>query len=179
MRLRLTSLIIAAAFLSALAGCSAETGSLQPTQGQIIDSQASEDESGGDAITMPDDETEQESEDDTMYFNVIIDGSSYRIIAQNNPATEALMERLETGDITVSLSDYGGFEKTGPLGFSLPSDNVSMTTKAGDIVLYNGNHIVMFYGANSWSYTLLGRAEDAGSFVSALGSGGVDVILSK
>ena len=71
----------------------------------------------------------------------------------------------------VQMSDYSGFEKVGPLGTSLPASNSQTTTQAGDIVLYNGNQIVIFYGSNSWSYTRLGHIDDLTGWEEALGSG--------
>ena len=60
----------------------------------------------------------------------------------------------------ILMSDYSGFEKVGALGTSLPASNSQTTTQAGDIVLYNGNQIVAFYGSNSWSYTRLGHIDN-------------------
>ena len=76
------------------------------------------------------------------------------------------------------MSDYSGFEKVGSLGTSLPASNSQTTTQAGDIVLYNGNQIVVFYGSNSWSYTRLGHIDDLTGWEDALGSGDVTVIFS-
>ena len=80
--------------------------------------------------------------------------------------------------LTLNLRDYGGFEKVGSLGASLPADNRQTTTSAGDIVLYQGDQIVMFYGSNSWSYTRLARVDDLENWEEALGSGDVTVTLS-
>lgn len=99
-----------------------------------------------------------------------------------NNATEALMAALATSPITYQADDYGGFEKVGPLGMSLPTSNQQLTTQAGDVILYSGNQIVLFYGSNSWSYTRLGRIEystleQLKSFLKA-GQGRVSVTLS-
>ena len=58
------------------------------------------------------------------------------------------------------MSMYGGFEQVGSLGSTLPRDDKKITTEAGDIVLYSGNQIVVFYGSNSWAYTKLGKITD-------------------
>ncbi len=58
------------------------------------------------------------------------------------------------------MSMYGGFEQVGEIGTSLPRNDVQTTTSAGDIVLYSGNQIVIFYGNNSWAYTRLGHITD-------------------
>ena len=80
--------------------------------------------------------------------------------------------------MTIQMSDYAGFEKVGALGTSLPTSNSQTTTQAGDIVLYQGNQIVLFYGSNSWSYTRLGTIDDLTSWTEALGSGDVSVTFS-
>jgi hypothetical protein len=60
----------------------------------------------------------------------------------------------------MQLSAYGGFEQVGAIGETLPSSDVQTVTKPGDIVLYSGNQMVIFYGSNSWSYTKLGKITD-------------------
>ena len=76
------------------------------------------------------------------------------------------------------MTDYSGFEKVGALGTSLPTSNSQTTTQSGDIVLYQGNQIVIFYGSNSWSYTRLGKIDDLTGWKDALGSGDVTVTFS-
>ncbi len=76
---------------------------------------------------------------------------------EQNEATRALVEKLKQGDITVNTSEYGSFEQTGDLGFSLPKNDTQIKTKVGDVMLYQGNQISIFYGSNSWSYTKLGE----------------------
>ena len=53
------------------------------------------------------------------------------------------------------------------------------TTEAGDVVLYSGNQLVIFYGSNSWAYTRLGHVADktAQEMSELLGSGDVTVII--
>ena len=85
---------------------------------------------------------------------------------------------MRESPVVIQMSDYSGFEKVGSLRTSLPVNNSQTTTQAGDIVLYNGNQIVIFYGSNSWSYTRLGRIDDLTGWEDALGSGDVTVIFS-
>ncbi len=66
----------------------------------------------------------------------------------------------QDGPLTIQMSMYGGFEQVGPIGQSLPENDSRTTTQAGDIVLYVGNQIVVFYGSNSWAYTRLGHITD-------------------
>ena len=58
------------------------------------------------------------------------------------------------------MSMYGGFEQVGSIGQNLPRDDKQTTTSSGDVVLYSGNQMVVFYGSNSWSYTRLGHISD-------------------
>ncbi len=77
----------------------------------------------------------------------------------NNEATQELVARLQQASVTVTLNSSGGFEIWGTLGFSLTTSNEQVNVQPGDIVLYNGSNICMFYGTNSWSYTRLGHID--------------------
>ena len=77
----------------------------------------------------------------------------------DNAATRELVARLQEAPVTVTLNSSGGFEIWGSLGFSLPTSNEQVNAQPGDIVLYNGSNICMFYGTNSWSYTRLGKID--------------------
>ena len=79
----------------------------------------------------------------------------------DNAATQELKALLEKGSITIQMSDYGGFEKVGALPQSFTTSNSQITTGPGDIMLYQGNNMVIFYGSNSWSYTRLGKIDGA------------------
>ena len=123
--------------------------------------------------------TEQnEEENSEMQMNVQIGGSTFTAALKENAAVDALVDMMEQGPVTIQMSDYSGFEKVGPLGTSLPASNQQTTTQAGDIVLYQGNQIVIFYGSNSWSYTRLGHIDDLTGWEEALGSGDVTVTFS-
>ena len=73
---------------------------------------------------------------------------------ENNESVNALKELLP---LSVNMHMYGGFEQVGSLGKNIARNDKRMTTSAGDIVLYSGNQIVIFYGSNTWEYTKLGR----------------------
>ena len=88
-----------------------------------------------------------EEENSEMQMNVQVGGSTFTATLEENEAVDALVEMMEQGPVTIQMSDYSGFEKVGPLGTSLPTSNQQTTTQAGDIVLYQGNQIVMFYGS--------------------------------
>ena len=118
----------------------------------------------------------------TQKMYITIDGKTLPVTMVDNTATQTLMAALQDGDITYEAHDYGGFEKVGALGRSLPSSDTQITTQAGDVILYNDNQIVLFYGSNSWSYTRLGHIEytsqeELESFLKA-GQGNITVKLS-
>ena len=98
----------------------------------------------------------------------------------DNEATRELTKLLEQGDITIRMSNYGGFEKVGVLPQSLPTSNTHITTVPGDIMLYQDNQVVIFYGSNSWSYTRLGKIDGAtaNNLRQFLGNGNITLTLS-
>ena len=113
-----------------------------------------------------------------MKMTVQVGESTFTATLEDNAAVDALAGMMENGPVTIRMSDYAGFEKVGALGTSLPTSNSQTTTQAGDIVLYQGNQIVLFYGSNSWSYTRLGKIDDLTGWSEALGSGDVSVTFS-
>ena len=75
----------------------------------------------------------------------------------DNSSAAAFYELLKKGTLTVKMTDYGNFEKYGPIGTSLPKNDTQITTCAGDIILYQGNQITIYYDKNSWNFTRLGK----------------------
>lgn len=117
-------------------------------------------------------------EDTEMKMNVQVGGAVFSATLENNEAVSELVAMMQESPVVIEMSDYSGFEKVGALGRSLTTSNSQTTTHAGDIVLYNGNQIVIFYGSNSWSYTRLGHIDDLTGWEDALGSGDVTVTFS-
>lgn len=109
-----------------------------------------------------------------------IGGNTMTATLVDNEATRELMELLEKGPVTIQMNDYGGFEKVGALPQSFTTSNSQITTEPGDIMLYQGNNMVIFYGSNSWSYTRLGKIDDAtvSSLKQFLGNGSISLTLS-
>ena len=116
-----------------------------------------------------------DSTDDSV--KVKINDNVFDVKLENNSATQELIKELKKGNVTVNASEYGGFEKVGNLGFSLPTSDENIGTAPGDIVLYQGDKISLFYGSHSWSYTKLGKIDnvDSNKLKEVLGS--VDVTL--
>ena len=105
-------------------------------------------------------ETVENREDEESVMTMKIGESPVQVDWEDNESVEALKSLAKQGDITIQMSMYGGFEQVGSLGESLPRNDKQTTTKSGDIVLYSGNQIVIFYGSNSWAYTRLGHISD-------------------
>ena len=117
---------------------------------------------------------------DKMY--ITIGGQTQSVTLVDNAATRALVEKLKQAPVTVTLNSSGGFEIWGALGFSLPTSNQQTTAEAGDVILYNGSNICLFYGSNSWSYTRLGKIDglsesELRTFLKA-GENNIEVTLS-
>lgn len=113
-------------------------------------------------------------------IKITIDGRSMSATLADNVATKAFVEKLSAGPITIIISNYGGFEKVGALPWSLPCADTQITTKPGDIMLYNSNNIVIFYGRNSWAYTPLGVLEstDSSEISTFVGNGNKQVTIA-
>ena len=122
------------------------------------------------------------SGDDSMddLVKVKINDEVFDVKLENNSATQELIKELKKGNVTVNASEYGGFEKVGELGFSLPTNDENIGTNPGDIVLYQGDKISLFYGSHSWSYTKLGKIDnvDSNKLKEVLGSGDVTLEFS-
>ena len=129
-------------------------------------------------ITEPE-ETEEEKEETTMIYAKIGD-SVLEILPEENSSAEAFIALLQAGDLTVAMHDYGNFEKVGPLGTSLPTNDQRITTKPGDLILYQGNQITIYYDRNSWRFTRLGKVQGLtqAELKEILGDGNVEVTFS-
>ncbi len=105
---------------------------------------------------VPDNQNMINMESNTIRLT-IKGGKTFTATLENNASAQALKDRLSKGSITVEMNDYGDMEKVGPLGFSLPRTDRQTTTRPGDIILYLGNNLVIYYDTNSWNFTRIGR----------------------
>ena len=108
----------------------------------------------GEPEIRADDSAEEENQ-----LRLYFDDTEIPVTWENNTAVEELAAEAANGEITVSMSMYGGWEQVGSLGRSYTRSDSQITANNGDIVLYSGNQIVVFYGSNSWSYTRLGKMD--------------------
>lgn len=122
----------------------------------------------------------QSTEVISMY--VYINDNRLEVELEDNGSVEALVALLKDDDIIYTADDYGGFEKVGYIGHTLPRNDTQITVEAGDIVLYQGNNICIFYNSTAWSYTRLGRIKgysaDRLQDLLGAGCGQVQVTLS-
>ena len=97
---------------------------------------------------------------------------------EDNSSAEEFRELLSQGPLTIEMEDYGGFEKVGLLGTELTRNDRQITTEPGDVILYQGNQITIYYGTNSWNFTRLARIDDPSELQEKLGSGSISVTFS-
>ena len=100
---------------------------------------------------------EKESETSMKNLKLFVDDVEVDVSWEDNVSVNQIKELAKNNPIIINAHQYGGFEQVGEIGQNIISTNVQMTTEAGDIVLYAGSNIVVFYGSNSWSYTKLGK----------------------
>ena len=137
---------------------------------------------GGDNPHTNDGIIDDNNDGEITVMYLTINGNKMKVTLAQNSTVTALVELLKQDDITYTANDYGGFEKVGGLGHTLPTNHVQTVTEPGDIVLYQTNQIVMFYGSNSWGYTKIGKINyssqsELESFLGA-GQGTVQVTIS-
>ena len=117
-------------------------------------------------------------EDNTM--KITARDTTFTATLADNSSVEALKGLLAEGPLTINMSDYAGMEKVGPIGTSLPRNDEQISTGAGDIILYQGNSLVIYYDTNSWDFTRIGKIEGVTGeeLLEAFGSGDVTVTFS-
>lgn len=117
-------------------------------------------------------------EDNTM--KITAGDTTFTATLADNSSVEALKELLAEGPMTINMSDYAGMEKVGPIGTSLPRNDEQISTGAGDIILYQGSSLVIYYDTNSWNFTRIGKIEGVSGeeLLEAFGDGDVTVTFS-
>ena len=123
-------------------------------------------------------QTEEENMKESLAFS--IDDTVVSVEWEDNASVAALRELVQTQPLEIQMSMYGGFEQVGFIGTDLPREDEHTVTESGDIVLYSGDQLVVFYGSNSWAYTRLGKITDKTSeeMRSLLSRGNVVITIS-
>lgn len=151
-----------------LSACEEKQGSMAGSVSAIQTEQGQVTESSGDSA--PD----REEYD----LKITVGTSELYASLEDNPSAEEFRELLEEGPLTVEMRDYGGFEKVGALGKTLTRSDTQITTEPGDVILYQGNQITIYYGVNQWNFTRLAKINDVSDLKEKLGEGTVEVTFS-
>ena len=167
-RLRILPAVLALLLLSAC-GSPQETQSLVSNMEQAVSKSC---EAGQPA------QTEAEPNEEESALNITVGDNTLSATFEDNSSAEAFRELLSQNPITIEMEDYGGFEKVGPLGTDLVRNDTQITTQPGDVILYQGNQITIYYGTNSWRFTRLARIDDPSGLQEKLGDGTVSVTFS-
>lgn len=183
---RITALLIVTAMMLTAFGCSNQdveetTDTSENVQTEEPDTlNQDENLTDNENENAPEEVTENESEKEQENKMVLkINNEEVLVEWEDNESVEALKKICSEEALTIQLSMYGGNEQVGSIGQSLPRNDINITTDAGDIVLYSGNQIVLFYGSNSWAYTRLGHIIDksASDMTKLLGNGDVTITI--
>lgn len=113
-------------------------------------------------------------------MKMTINGNPVTVDWEDNDAVSALQNAVKDNPLTIQTSMYGGFEQVGSLGMDLPRNDTQITTQPGDVILYSGNQMVVFYGSNTWAYTRLGKITDKtdAELQTLLSNGNVTIVIS-
>jgi rhodanese-related sulfurtransferase len=128
-------------------------------------------------------ETDEENSDVVIPSCVLVikaNGKTFYANFEENSSAQAFIDKLSVEPIIVEMHDYGNFEKVGPLPWDLPRNDTSITTRPGDVILYQGDQITVYYDENSWTITKLASIGSATreALIEAFGSGDVTVTFS-
>ena len=163
---RILYLFLAVLGLSGCGNSSSPADSAPPPSQSVISEQES---------SHPQDNSS--SQEEPMLKITVGDQELLATFADNSSA-EAFRDLLAQGPVTISMDDYGGFEKVGSLGTTLTRNDTRITTQPGDVILYQGNQITIYYGTNTWNFTRLAKINDSTDLQAKLGSGTVQVTFS-
>ena len=124
-------------------------------------------------------QTEESQEEGECMMKMKIDDVEVSVAWEDNESVRELKKIAENEELKIFMSMYGGFEQVGALGTSISRQDVQMRTEPGDIVLYSGNQMVVFYGSNTWAYTRLGRIQGltGEELKNLLGTGNVTITI--
>lgn len=147
---------------------------------EIENTQSSEDDNIKKESEDNQDLSEKNSEEENENtMKIKIGEKTYTATLVDNSSTQALKEILSHGSLSIDMRDYENMEKVGMIGETLPRNDEQITTEAGDIILYQGNALVIYYDTNSWNFTRIGKIDGItqDELKTVLGKGNVTVTL--
>ena len=163
---RIFYLLLAILGLSACGAGESPTGSTPPPSQSVVSQPES---------SQPQDNSSSQEE---PMLKITVGDQELLATFADNISAEEFRGLLSQGPVTISMEDYGGFEKVGPLGTTLTRNDTRITTQPGDVVLYQGNQITIYYGTNTWNFTRLAKINDSTDLQAKLGTGTVQVTFS-
>lgn len=184
MRMNIAAALLAGTVLITLAGCSAVPEVTTTAAASVTESSSATEVTTTEAETTVTETSIQETTEAETVTEAVktmkmkIGKREVDVTWENNRSVEEL-KKLASSGLTIKMSKYGGFEQVGSIGHNITSNDKQTKTAPGDIVLYTGNKLVIFYGSNSWEYTRLGKINLSKSELKELlGKGDVTVTLS-
>ncbi len=177
---KLIAVLLCVSLLIIMSACSSKQFDEQKTDYQTSAKQTKQTETPAEQASELSEQPKEKEPMNQTQFYITAKGTAFTANFADNGSADAFRDLLREGDLTINMSDYGGFEKVGSLGTSLPRKDTHFSATIGDVVLYQGNQIVIFYGTNSWSYSRLGKIEgvDSESLLCAFGSGDTAITFS-
>lgn len=114
-----------------------------------------------------------------MKMDIRVGNARFTATFADNSSVEAF-KKLLAKPLTLTMHDYANMEKSADLGTALPENNRHLDVKAGDIVLYQGKTLVIYYDDNSWNLTPIAKIDNvsAQKLRETLGKGDVTAALS-
>lgn len=112
--------------------------------------------------------------------NIEVNGTNIQVKLYDNSSAQAVQELLRKGPLTISMEDYANMEKFGSFGVQLPTNDEHITTEAGDVILSEGNLLVIYYAPNTWTFTRLGKVQNlsGAELKKVLGKGNIKAKLT-
>ena len=116
-------------------------------------------------------------QEQSMTITITVGSKVFKADIENSETGKAFIGKLP---LTLEMSELNGNEKYS-YGVSLPKDDKYYNSiAAGDLMLYSGNCIVLFYGpAGGYSYTRIGKLTSTVGLKDALGTQSVKVSFTK
>ena len=176
---KLVASFIFTAMLVSLTACGSKTDKDTEFINESVGTESSE------VVAADNESVPEETDDGTEYMEdntmkITAGDTTFTATLADNSSVEALKGLLAEGPLTINMSDYAGMEKVGSIGTDLPRNDEQISTGAGDIILYQGSSLVIYYDTNSWDFTRIGKIEGVTGeeLLEAFGSGDVTVTFS-